>query len=372
MNAPTPLPYTTASLVAGDPRFVERRPGVQDIERLFPSPVTAGKGRMAVEGGVSVVGGPGMGKTSLFAQLASVLAGDRRFTTATVPFPTAENYTGEAGFYAFLAELVLRIHSGLRQSQRVQENPDSALAVALQAPPAWDVPGAQAMTPRGFERFITTIAHSALHTPGICLLFDDVDQIGSATWKGPFISALRFVFQTSSGITPIYALWTLFGDESLPGSNYFRNVTRPVFLEPLAAESSAAVGETRSKLIGLGMPELSDDTRLAVARLAGGHPLLLHRVLADLQAQLPTASNRAALMPEQIDAALGVNLVAAQRNLVGQLLGHSLGLPAALAELRRKRMVYADLPRGLVASGFVDQTDDGVAVLAGRASDAIP
>jgi hypothetical protein len=360
---------TLASLPAQDPRFVDRQPGVQDIERLFPSPVTAGKGRMAVEGGVSVVGGPGMGKTSLFAQLASRLTADRRITTATVPFPDVSQYLGDEGFYAFLGALVLRIRGGLLQSQRVLEDTASPVAIALQPEPVWDVPGAQAMTPRGFERFIAHVAQSALHTPGICLLFDDVDQIATSTWKGPFISALRFVFQTSSGITPIYALWTLFGDESLPGSNYFRNVTRPVFLEPLARESAET--ETRAKLIAAVLPEISTDVRGAIGRLAGGHPLLLQRLLGDLSTVVPNAAERAKLTPQSLDQSFGTALVNEQQQLVLRLLGLSPGLAAALSSLRSKQLPYVSVPKGLVSSGFVDQNDQGIAVLAGRASEVI-
>ena len=369
MNTQNPTLATLSSLPAQDPRFVDRQPGVQDIERLFPSPVTAGKGRMAVEGGVSVVGGPGMGKTSLFAQLASRLTEDRRITTATVPFPAVSQYLGDEGFYAFLGELVLRIRGGLLQSQHVLEDASCPVALALHPEPVWDVSGAQAMTPRGFERFITHVAQAALHTPGICLLFDDVDQITMAPWKGPFISALRFVFQTSSGITPIYALWTLFGDESLPGSNYFRNVTRPVFLEPLARGSADT--ETRSKLVATVMPELSAEVGVSIGQLAGGHPLLLQRLLADLSIQVPAAADRQALTPQTIEQAFGSAMVAEQRQLVLNLLGLSPGLGAALASLRSKKMPYLSVPKGLVSSGFVDQTDDGIAVLAGRASEVI-
>jgi hypothetical protein len=369
MDAQNPTLATLGSLPAQDPRFVDRQPGVQDIERLFPSPITAGKGRMAVEGGVSVVGGPGMGKTSLFAQLASRLTADRRITTATVPFPNVSQYLGDEGFYEFLGELVLRIRGGLLQSPRVLEDAASPVALALQPEPAWDVPGAQAMTPRGFERFITHVAQSALHTPGICLLFDDVDQITAAPWKGPFISALRFVFQTSSGITPIYALWTLFGDESLPGSNYFRNVTRPVFLEPLARDS--AEPETRSKLMATVLPELSSEVRMALGRLAGGHPLLLQRLLGDLASRVPETAARSDLTAQTLEQAFGTAVAAEQRQLVLDLLGLSPGLSAALASLRSKQIPFVSVPKGLVSSGFVDQSDDGIAVLAGRASEVI-
>ncbi len=340
-------------------RYVQRHPGVHEIERLFPSPVAMGKGSLALEGGVSVVAGPGMGKSTLFEQLAARLRQDRGLTTCVIGLPLASDYREEAGFYAFLGELTSRIRGGLANSS------EPALASALANEPEWDGPGSQSMTPRGFERFITRLAQAAVHTPGICLLFDEVDQVGAATWKGPFISALRFVFQTSSGITPLYALWTLFGDESLPGSNYFRNVTRPIFLEPLDHEG-------RVEIIRQHLPDLSSLTQTAVAQIAGGHPLLLHRIASDLAAQVPTAPGQASLLPAHVDVALGADRVAAQRQLVADLLSRSGALATALSDLRRKRPAYAGLPRGLVASGFVDHDDAGGAVLSGRVLEVVP
>lgn len=367
--------YTTQSLAADDSLLMDRQPGVAEIERMFPSPVAEGKGRKAVEGGVSVVAGPGMGKTSLLAQLAAKLHGDRRLITAQIAIPDVTSYLDESGFYAFLGEIVLRTRGALLQTMQTitppaaQDASYNEIHAALQTEPAWDVPDAQAMTPRGFERFIATLAQAALHTPGICLLFDNVDNVGTAPWKGPFISALRFVFQASSGITPIYALWTLFGDESLPGSNYFRNVTRPVFLEPLSADVTAP--GSRFELMNLGLPELILPTRTAISRLVGGHPLLLQTILRDLTQQMPDADLRAQLVPEQLAAALGAEVVAEQQRAVSRLLSLSTGLAAALTDLERKRPRYAGLPRGLVASGFVDKDDDGVAVLIERAREVL-
>src|SRR5215218_5760852 len=114
-------PYTLASLGADDPRFLVRTPGVADIERLFPSPSSAGRGRLAVEGGVSVVAGPGMGKSSLLANLARRLDGDRNLATALVAAPRAAGYPGEGGFYAFLADLVRALRGALAASPRLGE-----------------------------------------------------------------------------------------------------------------------------------------------------------------------------------------------------------------------------------------------------------
>src|SRR5947208_13719489 len=113
--------YTTASLAADDARFLARTPGVSDIERLFPSPSSAGRGRLAVEGGVSVVAGPGMGKTSLLANLAHKLDRDRNLVTTLVALPVASTYPGEDGFYAFLGDLVRRLRAGLSTSPRIKE-----------------------------------------------------------------------------------------------------------------------------------------------------------------------------------------------------------------------------------------------------------
>ncbi|MDX2024590.1 MAG: hypothetical protein SF187_30390 [Deltaproteobacteria bacterium] len=369
------MQYTTQSLAANDPRWVDRQPGVAEIERMFPSPVAEGKGRKAVEGGVSVVAGPGMGKTSLLAQLAAKLHRDRRLITAQITIPDVGSYADEAGFYAFLGEIVLRTRQSLLQAMQgitppaAQDASYNEIHAALQLEPSWDVPETQAMTPRGFERFIATLAQAALHTPGICLLFDDVDKVATAPWKGPFISALRFVFQASSGITPIYALWTLFGDESLPGSNYFRNVTRPVFLEPLSADASTP--GSRFELVAVGFPELVPSTRLAISRLVGGHPLLLQKFLADLAQRVPDVDARAQLGPEHLAAALGPDAVAEQQQLVATLLSMSARLGTALADLEGKGLPYASLPRGLVASGFVDKDDEGFATLIERAREVL-
>lgn len=355
MNA-TP-PFTLDPLNADDPRFVERHPGVQEVERLFPSPVTSGKGSVAIEGGVSIVGGPGMGKTSLLAQLAARLDRDRRLTTATVPLPRVADFHGEQSFYPFLGQLVLRIRQALGQAPRLADPALAPVAAALQPEPVWDGPQAHTMTPRGFERFIGPLAQAAQRTPGVCLLFDDVDPVVSAPWKGPFISALRFVFQASTGITPIYSLWTLFGDESLPGSNYFRNVTRPLFLEPLPFDPAAP--GSRFALIDRALPHLQPQTRVALARKVGGHPLLLHRLVGDLARRLPGEADQTGLAADAIDAALGPEIVAEQCALIADLLARSPGLPAALKELSRNPLPMTRVMRGVVASGLVDDDEQG-------------
>ena len=357
METDTPGDFV-GSLYSEDDGYVDRHPGVAEIERLFPSPVAMGKGSLALEGGVSVVAGPGMGKTTLFRQLASKLQRTRGLTTGIVTLPSVSSYSDESGFYAFLGALVQSIRAALSEATQ------QPIVEVLSEEPAWDAPPGHLMTPRGFERFITRLAQAAVHTPGICLLFDDVDEVNVAAWKGPFISALRFVFQTSSGITPIYALWKVFADESLPGSNYFRNVTRPIFLEPLDLMSRITLADKQ-------LPALSLAAKQAVARMAGGHPLLLQRILSQLSAGLPDPLQQAALLPANIKVALGDAFVDEQRQLVRELLSGSGALATALSDLHRKRLTYATLPRGLVASGFVDSDDAGVATLAERVADVI-
>ena len=99
-----------------------------------------------------------------------------------------------------------------------------------------------AVTPRGLAKWVSALGQAATHAGGMCLLVDDVDVTAETSWKAAFVAALRFTFQSASGITPIYAAWKLFLDESLPGSNYFRNVTRPVFLEPFARGGEPFLG----------------------------------------------------------------------------------------------------------------------------------
>lgn len=355
--------YTLAPLSPDDPRFQSRDPGVGDIERLFPWPVSVGRGSLAIEGGVSVVAGPGMGKTSLLARLAAHLDRSRRLATALVSVPTATEYPGEDGFYGFLGELVQRTRAALGASGRLREPRGAPVAAVLQAEPAWDAPTRGCMTPRGFAQWIATLGGAAVHTPGVCLLLDDLDHVQGAAWKAAFVAALRFTFQTSAGLTPVYGLWTLFADEALSGSNHFRNVTRPVFLRPLPMDG-------RRALVSAALAALPEPTVARVLALAGGHPLLLHKVLGDLAEALPDDDAASRLSPSSLDAALGPERVAGQHALARQLVDATPGLAAAVRQLDATPDPDL-LSRGLVASGLAELGPDGRPAVPERIREAV-
>lgn len=366
-------PYTLDALPAGDPRVVPRTPGLRDIERLFPAPVSVGRGRLAVEGGVSIVAGPGLGKTTLLAQLAEALDRERHLATAVVAFPDTAGMLGEDGFYRYLAALVVRIRQSLLASPRIVQTPFAAVRAVLAAEPAWDgggsaghLPGSAVMTPRGFESWMHALGAAAVHAPGLGLLFDDVDAVTPASWKSAFVAALRFTFQSCAGVTPIYALYRVYADESLPGSNYFRNVTRPLFLEPLSTAE-------RQALLHLALPALTEESSRRIFSQVGGHPRLVHALLADLCAALPDGSDGDELTPADVDALLGGEAVERQHALVGALIARTPGLIEALRELTASQepRAYRGLSRGLVASGLVDQDADGNAVVPARIAETL-
>src|SRR5438128_1914461 len=136
---PRPHHYTTASLEPDHPAFVVRSPGFAELERLFPSPSSSGRGRLAVEGGISVVAGPGMGKTSLLTQIARELDLRRGVATALVKVPASARFPGDDGFYVALGEIVANLRTGLQSSPRLLESSFKPVADALAVEPTWDV-----------------------------------------------------------------------------------------------------------------------------------------------------------------------------------------------------------------------------------------
>jgi len=365
--------YTLAALDGEDERFVDRRPGMRDVERLFPSSVSAQKGSLAVEGGVSLVAGPGMGKTSLLRRLERRLATERGLLTAFVEMPDADGYPDEGGFYGFLGELAARIHTGLRAAARVAPSIFEPVTAVLAEEPTYDVDqAAGAMSPRGFQRFIAGLAQAGVHSPGLVLLFDEVDHVIRASWKNAFLAALRFTFQTSAGMTPFYGVWNLFGDESLPGSNYFRNVTRPIFFEPFAMGTETAPGERRL-LITRGFPALSAAAVAHVGRVAGGHPQLLQRVLADLgEALASEAPERVATLTEDdVEDALGPERIQAEEALAASLVSATPALLKPLQTLLRAPLPARALSRALFASGLLDSDENEMAFVPLRVQAAL-
>lgn len=351
---PRPHRYSTESLAVDHPAFVARSPGLDDIERMFPSPSSSGRGRLAVEGGISIVAGRGMGKTSLMLQLARRLDEHREIATALVSMPHVGAYPEEDGFYAYLGDLVRMLREALRASPRVQHGSFRPVADALAIEPTWDTPGVRpGLSPRGMERWIGALGAAAVHTPGIALLFDDVDRVNSITWRNAFVAGLRFTFQTCAGITPIYAVWNIFADESLPGSNYFRNVTRPLFLEALSSHAIAPATSERRALIDVDLAELSDAAALEVSRLVGGHPQLLQRVLGDLATALPADAVLAKVTAAEARAMLDAN-ADAQRSIARACLAETPALATALREIVRAEQTPRTLSRGLQATGLVD------------------
>ncbi len=329
-------------------KLLARSPGVREIEHMLPSPVSVGKGSLGVEGGITVVAGSGMGRTSLLHQLQAALESERGIAAALVTAPAAEDYPGQTGFYRLLGDLVTRIREALLRRTGLALGPFAPVATELAPEPAWDV-GADpsAMTPRGLAQWMTGLGEAAAHTPGVCLLFDDIDHAASATWSSAFVSALRFTFQTCPGVTPIYAAWSVFLDESAPGSNYFRNVTRPLFLEPFNA------GECAAQVATAGIPAFFAPS---VVRLAGGHPKLLQRVLADLgRAWAGRHTPAGDVAPSgSVDEVIAPDSRGAQVELAASLVAR---LPPMLVDRLRaiplRPLAYRTLPRALTASGLV-------------------
>jgi energy-coupling factor transporter ATP-binding protein EcfA2 len=340
-------PYTTHSLEQGDPRFLPRTPGLRDVMRLFPAPVSVGKGHLGVEGGVTLVGAPGLGKTSLLRHLKHALEQERQMPAALVKLPPIDDSAAVDSFPRYLALLVAELREQLLASPLVTWQD------ALLPEPPWDGGGdGPAMTPRGLERWVRGLGQRAAQAHGLTLLFDDLDRLSVVPWRVAFVAALRFIFQAAAGLTPVYATWRLYFDESLPGSNYFRNVTRPIFLGPLDA-----AGE-RSALVDLGLPALPPPTRARLFELAGGHPRLLHQILSDLDERLGPGAE-AELTPDELDRLLAAPAGEGARGLVAELITGSPALPSTLAAIGRGRYRYAELPRSVTASGLVDRDPDG-------------
>jgi hypothetical protein len=353
--------YTTESLGPTDPRFVTRVPGVREIDHLFAVPASVGRGTLGVEGGVSIVAGPGMGKTSLLNRLARVLDEQRGFAAAIVRAPDIDRYRDDEGFYPYLGALLACIEGALPKSIDVA-------AMTGGRTRSSDIDEvSEGATPRLFEERIKAIGAAASRATGLCLLFDDLDAIVDAPWKQAFVAALRFTFQSCPGITPVYAVWLLFRDESLAGSNYFRNVTHPVFLSPLA-RSESAEGGGRSALVRLGLPGASPEDLARISHLGGGHPQLLHRLCADV-----VASGWRTGHAVPTDGRFDARAIDQQRALVRALLAGSPGLGEALRELDHRAparaTAYRDLPKGLIASGLVDEGDGGEARIPERVRD---
>lgn len=345
----------------GDPEAVEsagapvtRVPGVRELLRLFPDPSSVGRGSLAVEGGITVVAGPGMGRTALLRQLVPALEQERGLPAALVTMPEPSAAAGDDGFRSFLAALVDQARAGLLASPLVEAPELAPLRAALEQPAHDEAAGGPGLSPRDLERWVTRLGDAASRGGGVCLLVDAVDAAAAMPWKIAFMAALRFAFQAAARVTPIYASWRLFLDESAPGSHYFRNVTRPVFLAPLAAEPRLA-GEPseRDAFVDRTLPGLSPSARGRVFALAGGHPKLLQRVLSDLRDAAPAA-------PAELDAARVDALLAAaaaeQRALAARFISGSAELASALRELARGRAYpYRSLSKEMVASGLVDR-----------------
>lgn len=349
------LPYTTDSLGWGDPRAVSRAPGAAEIGHLFLAPASVGRGALGVEGGVSLVAGPGMGKTTTLRQLAFALAERRGVATALVALPDVRAHRDAAGFYPYLGAVLASIRRALVAPAAMVRLPEAAREVLSRE---GDAAASGAVTPPAFERWMGELGAAASRGAGVCLLFDDVDAVQEASWRQAFVAALRFTFQACVGVTPVYALWLQYRDESLAGSNYFRNVTRPVFLAPLASEGRVALARH-------GLPgAAAADVRRASA-LVGGHPLLLQRLLADV-----VDSGWSPDSARPLDALLGAERVEAQRRLVASLLAASPGLVEALRQLEARReaapVSYRTLPVGLAASGMVDEDQAGHAFVPER------
>lgn len=350
--------YSQAPLPVGHPAFIARTPGVREVVRLFPEPSLAGHGSLGVEGGLTFVAGPGMGRTSLLLHLQAALESERRIPCARVAIAEGASATGFQTFLGTLAETARR---ELLASPSLAAPEHAALRAALSLPAAGDVAGEPgALTPRGLQDWIAGVGRAAAQGRGCCLLFDDLDRAAGAEWAGALVAGLRFTFQAASGVTPIFALWNLYFEESMPGSNYFRNVTRPIFLAPLDGSPD---GAERTALIDLELQALPAEARARVEVLAGGHPALLQRLLGAL-AEAVTPQEVGALTAAAVDPKLAPQ-EPARREAVRALLGRVPQLVPALRRLGRlpQPLSYAALPPALATSGLVRRDAQGLAAL---------
>lgn len=355
--------YTSDPLGPDAPSHVERTPGLRDLVRLFPEPASAGRGGLTVEGGLSVVGGRGTGRTTLLCRLGAALTGDRRIPVARVVLPDAPAGGGPDDFYRFLGSIAEQTRATLLSWPRLSEPGGAPLVAAITHPLEWDGGRSGTLTPRGLESWIARLGHAARRVGGVCLLIDGVDAAASTPWKAAFVAALRFTFQASAGVTPVYAVWSLFLDESLPGSNYFRNVTRPFFLSPLSVAE-------RHRLIDVGLSELCAPARERLFSLLGGHPRLLQSSLAALCDGAPSTDRGREITVADIDKVLaGIEPI--HRSLIADSLRASPGLELRLRALAHTPSPAARLPRALFASGLLDERD-GTAVVVGRVASLLP
>ena len=360
---PTVESHDATPSLPGGASPVPRTPGVRELLRLFPDPSSVGRGSIAVEGGITVVAGPGMGRTTLLRQLVSALERERGLPVALVTMPEPERGEGGDGFHRWLASLVEQARAGLLGSALLASAELEPLRAALEEPAVDEGGGAPEVTPRGLERWVARLGAASGRTGGVCLLVDDVDSAAAMPWKIAFMAALRFAFQAAARVTPIYASWRLFLDETAPGSHYFRNVTRPVFLTPLGA-TPASPGEPpeRDALATAAVPGLAPAARARVFELAGGHPQLLEHVLADLRAGL--RGDPALLDATGVDALLGGAHAAGERALAARLLAGSPELATTLRELARADAYpFRNLSKVTIASGLVDRDAEDRAVV---------
>jgi hypothetical protein len=343
--------YRQAPLPPGDPAFVARVPGAREVLRLFPEPSLSGRGSLGVEGGITLVAGPGMGRTSLLAHVQQALESERRIPCARI---RASPASAARGFQAFLGELAEEARLGLLRSPPIEAPEHAPLKAALQAALPGDVAGQPGqLTPRGLQGWIDGVGRAAAQGHGCALLFDGLDAASGTDWSGALVAGLRFTFQAAAGVTPIFALWNLYFEESMPGSNYFRNVTRPLFV-------SALEPAERDALIDLDLSALPPAARAGVGTLAGGHPALLQRLLGALAATGDVAGLDAAGLEARL-APVRVELVQAARALLARVPQ----LQPALRKLETSAVAYAALPRSLLTAGLVDRATDGNAVLPG-------
>jgi hypothetical protein len=346
--------YSQAPLPPGHPAFVARTPGVREVVRLFPEPSLADHGSLGVEGGLTFVAGPGMGRTSLLLHLQDALEAERRIPCARVAVPDGAR---ALGFHAFLGSLAEAARTALLASPSVAAPEHDALRAVLSQPITADVPEGQgALTPRGLQDWIGGVGRAAAQGRGCCLLFDDLDRVAGAEWAGALVAGLRFTFQAASGVTPAFALWHLYFEESMPGSNYFRNVTRPLFVAPLE-------GPERAALFGVDLGGLPPEARVRVDELAGGHPQLLQRLLGGLASALAEGEAEA-LTPAAVDLRL-LPGEAARQEAVRTLLARVPQLRPALGRLDALSppLAFSSLPPALATSGLARRDERGMAVL---------
>lgn len=353
-----------------DDRFIVRVPGVREILRLFADPVSAAKGSLSIEGGITLVAAPGMGKRSLLVRLAQALEREREIPAALLDLPPPD--AAEPGFHSFLGAIVREARRALLASPVLAGAPFDATRALLEKEPAWDdAPGT--MTPRGLEHWIAALGQACARAGGLSLLFTNVDEVSTTSWKAAFVGALRFTFQASAGIAPIFGAWDLFLDESAPGSSYFRNVTRPLFLVPLSSDPGAdgAPSERIAAARKLS-PSIALDALTPIFDLIGGHPLLLERAITIARDRLMTepstwsgAEVARALTADEEPLASPVHRILARAG------GLRDALQKILASSPDRPYAFRSLPSAVVASGLVDRDAAGNALIPGVVRSAL-